>query len=89
MNEDNALLNHFRKHPFSTAAATTNFPDSSSTICRRVKGSELKYRVATKKPLGSVENMQAKLSFALNFAYRDMEYWDTVIFMDEKVLQSY
>lgn len=89
--QDAALITFLRENPFEiarTAIIESNFPGSRSTVSRRIKETDLRNRVAAKKVLLSVEKKQARVIFALNNIYRDMGYWNKVIFTDEKIFQS-
>ena len=50
--QDEAVLNYLRKNPFETARdalIATNFPASRSTVCRRIKSSDMKNSAAARK----------------------------------------
>lgn len=89
--QDAALINTLRAHPFTTvvdAVAATNFPASCRTGRRRVAHSELKCHAAAKKILLNNGNKESRLGFALEHIAHDEEFWNSVIFTDEKVFQS-
>lgn len=89
--EDNNLLQYCRDHPFEnprTAVIETNFPGSRRTASRRIKESELGYHVAAKKMLLTQEKKQARLLYALNHINYDPQFWENVVFSDEKSFQS-
>lgn len=90
-NEDAALIEYLRENPFESARMAkdaTDFPGSRSTVCRRIKLSDLQNRVAAKKSILTEENKQARVIFALNYIYRDPAFWERVIFTDKKVFKS-
>lgn len=89
--QDEAILNYLRENPFETARnalIATNFPASRSTVCRRIKGSDLNNSASARKSILSDENKQARVIFCLNYVYRPLQFWNNVIFSDEKVFQS-
>ena len=85
------LLGHLRDNPFEVAREAMNmtgFPGSRPTASRRINGSELKNRVAEKKMKLTEERRQSRLLFALNYIYREPQFWNRVVFTDEKTFQS-
>lgn len=89
--QDDAFLGYLRANPFETArnaVIDTGFPGSQPTASRRVKESDLKNRVAAKKMMLTEERKQSRLLFALNYIYRNHQFWTMVVFTDEKVFQS-
>lgn len=89
--EDEALLNHFRENPFDVAREAilaTNFPGSRATVHRRIKHSDLRNRSSAKKVLLTEEQKQARIIFCLNYVHRPRQFWNSVIFTDEKIFQS-
>lgn len=89
--QDAAFLGHLRNNPFATArdaVIDTAFPGSQPTASRRVKESELKNRTAAKKTFLTEERRQSRVIFALNYIYRNPQFWNRVIFTDEKTFQS-
>lgn len=90
-NQDNDLVNILRENPFHTvvrAVQETEFPGSLVTAQRRVRESELKNRCAAKKVWLTIENKEQRLQFALEFLNRQDDFWQNVIFSDEKSFQS-
>lgn len=89
--QDEFLLDYLRENPFKTAKDAvfhTNFPGSWSTACRRISTSELKNFASAKKQLLSVENKQSRVLFSLNYIHREQNFWESVVFSDEKIFQS-
>lgn len=89
--QDDAFLGYLRANPFETArnaVIDTGFPGSQPTASRRVKESDLKNRVAAKKMLLTEERKQSRLLFGLNYTNRDQQFWNRVVFTDEKIFQS-
>lgn len=89
--QDHNLVQHLRANPFDSAkkaVAETNFPGSRRTASRRIRESEIRYRVAAKKFQLSEEGKQARLLFALNHIYNEPRFWENVVFSDEKTFQS-
>ena len=60
----------------------TGFPGSRPTASGRINGSELE---KMKLP---EERRQSGLLFALNYIYREPQFWNRVVFTDEKTFQS-
>lgn len=91
LEEDALFLGHLRDNPFQMvrqAMNATGFPGSRPTASRRVNKSELRNRVAAKKIKLTEERKQSRLLFALNYIYREPQFWNRVIFTDEKTFQS-
>lgn len=91
VHEDQALLQVLENDPFESAKNArilSQFPGSQSTVCRRIKASHLKCRIAAKKTELTPQQKQARLIFALNFRLNEQQFWDRVIFSDEKIFQS-
>ncbi|KAJ3615685.1 hypothetical protein MTP99_006731 [Tenebrio molitor] len=89
--QDQALLNRLRENPFepsTQAASVTNFPGSQSTVCRRIQNSELASRSSARKPPLTEQQKQSRIIFGLNYMYREPQFWNNVIFTDEKNFQS-
>lgn len=89
--QDGAFLDNLRENPFNTARQAvfeTNFPGSWVTACRRVKNSEIINFASAKKNILTEENKQSRIIFCLNYIYRPINFWNTVIFSDEKVFKS-
>lgn len=87
--EDAALVNYLRDHPFEVARNAierTHFSGSRPTAFRRIKESPLGNYVAAKKMILKEEHKQARVLFAINNTLR--ENWDKVVFSDEKNFQS-
>lgn len=89
--EDNLFLDHLRRNPFDTAVTAsfeTNFPGSVRTARKRVKDSELKNYVAANKVALTPRHKEQRLEFARQFVGRPDNFWENVIFSDEKSFQS-
>lgn len=89
--QDNALVNFLRRNPFETAvraARVTEFPGSITTIQRRIRNSDLRNRCAANKTWLTDANKQERMHFALEYATRQDDFWNNVIFSDEKTFQS-
>jgi transposase len=89
--EDTQLINYFRENLFHTARdaiVNTNFPGSQPTVCRRVKKSDINNYVAAKKRKLTEENKQSRLLFALNYDLQEIQFWENMVFSDEKMFQS-
>jgi transposase len=89
--EDTQLINYFRENLFHTARdaiVNTNFPGSQPTVCRRVKKSDINNYVAAKKRKLTEGNKQSRLLFALNYDLQEIQFWENMVFSDEKMFQS-
>lgn len=89
--QDNLFLDHLRTNPFETAVTAcfeTEFPGSVRSARRRVKGSELRNYAAAKKVFLEPRHKEQRLNFANQFVGRPDDFWNNVIFSDEKVFQS-
>ncbi|KAL1490167.1 hypothetical protein ABEB36_012906 [Hypothenemus hampei] len=91
-NEDATLIQHLRAHPFTTATAAaqiTNFPASRRTAQRRIRQiSDFRCRVAAIKPFLTQQNKENRMGYAMQYLIFDQNFWENVIFTDEKVFQS-
>ncbi|KAJ8916915.1 hypothetical protein NQ315_013385 [Exocentrus adspersus] len=89
--EDNALVEYIRQNPFQTAVKAreeTLFPGSVITARRRLKQSGLRNCAAVSKTFLSNDHKQRRIQFANAFLNRGHEFWNNVIFSDEKTFQS-
>lgn len=89
--QDNALTDYLRQNPFATArkaANETHFPACMMTISRRIRETDLRNRVAARKIHLTNLGKQTRLLFALNNIYHEPQFWENVIFTDEKVFKS-
>ncbi|KAJ8912046.1 hypothetical protein NQ315_016733 [Exocentrus adspersus] len=89
--EDNALVEYIRQNPFQAAVKAreeTLFPGSVITARRRLKQSGLKNCAAVSKTFLSNDHKQRRIQFANAFLNRGHEFWNNVIFSDEKTFQS-
>lgn len=88
---DAALINYLRDNPFSTAVAAkeeTAFPASHRTALRRIKNSNLRNYSAARKGFLTQVHQQRRLEFAEEYVNMDNNFWENVIFSDEKIFQS-
>lgn len=86
-----ALVNFLREHPFESAVRAkdvTQFPGSIWSARRRIKENGLKCSAAAKKPALSQINKERRLHFANEYIHRNQDFWNSVIFTDEKNFQS-
>jgi hypothetical protein len=84
-------LDNLRENPFNTARQAvfeTNFPGSWVTACRCVQNSEIRNSASAKKTILTEENKQSRILSCLNYIYRPLNFWNTVIFSDEKLFKS-
>ncbi|KAJ8915383.1 hypothetical protein NQ315_008270 [Exocentrus adspersus] len=89
--EDKALVEYIRQNPFQTAVKAQEeilFPGSVITARRRLKQSGLKNCAAVSKTFLSNDHKQRRIQFANAFLNRGHEFWNNVIFSDEKTFQS-
>ncbi|KAF2893596.1 hypothetical protein ILUMI_12578 [Ignelater luminosus] len=73
--KDNILITSLRNNPFGTTRTTmmnTNFPGSKSKVGRPIRKSDIRNRVAAKKPVLTEQHKQAGLSYALNHINHDL-----------------
>lgn len=86
------IIEFLRNNPFSTvvnARSITQFPGCIRTARNRIRNnSNLTNRVAVKKPFLTDMNRQQRIGFALQLLPNDLNFWENVIFSDEKVFQS-
>jgi hypothetical protein len=90
--EDEALVNTVRLNPFTTAVnavAVTNFPGCVRTARKRIRSSGLKNYVAAKKLRLTPHHKEASVGWALQHILYDSDFWNRMIFSDEKVFQSF
>lgn len=88
--QDGGVINYLRANPFETAIKAvqeTNFPGSTSTARRRIRGSDIRSRCAANKISLTEVNKNRRLDFARNYVNLN-NIWETVIFSDEKTFQS-
>lgn len=88
---DNELVEYVRQNPFSNsiqAKEETNFPASVRTARKRLREQGLFNCVSAKKPRLTDVNKEARVEFANNFLNQNAEYWERVVFSDEKIFQS-
>lgn len=90
--QDQALLQVLLDDPFEnavTARVASNFPGSSRTARRRIKSiSNLENRAAARKPLLTQRHKDCRVNFALQFWQEEPDFWNRVVFSDEKTFQS-
>lgn len=90
--DDGNLVDFIRENPFQCvvdALAETNFPGSVRTARRRIKnGSDLRNRSAAKKPFLTPQNKEQRVGFALEYSLEALNFWQNVVFTDEKVFKS-
>lgn len=91
--EDINLVDYVRENPFETAVTAvqrTGFPASDRTAQRRiVQCSNLKNRAAAPKPFLKATHKEQRIGFALEHLGENEDFWENVIFSDEKTFQSY
>lgn len=90
-NEDNALVEFINHNPFETAVKAreeTLFPGSLRTTQRRLKQYGLKNCAAAHKVFLTEEHKQRRVQFANEFLQQGNEFWNNVVFSDEKTFQS-
>ena len=75
----------FAKQSISEAHNQTNFPGTVRTARNRIKKNfELRNKVAAKKPFLTDMNKEQKMGFALEYLPQGMNFWEKVVFTDEK-----
>jgi hypothetical protein len=67
----------------------TDFPTSVVTARRRIAELELRNRIAANKIFLTEENKRNRIAFAREHIRRPENFWDNVIFSDEKTFQSW
>lgn len=89
--QDVNLVQFIRQRPFSTAIqakAETHFTASKWTARRRIRQSGVASFAAAKKTRLTEANKIRRMEWANDLNNRDQEFWENVIFSDEKVFQS-
>ncbi|KAJ8951315.1 hypothetical protein NQ318_008219 [Aromia moschata] len=88
--EDNALVEFISHNPFEIAVKAreeTLFPGSLRTTQRHLKQCGFKNCVAAHKVFLTEEHKQRRVQFANEFL-QENEFWNNVVFSDEKTFQS-
>jgi len=62
---------------------------SHETVRQAILRHKYSSRVARKKPMLSLVNVEKRFSFAVNMIGQPAEYWDDVIFCDETKMMLY
>lgn len=89
--DDVQLVNFLREHPFATAVQAriaTNFPGSTRTARKRIRESELRNRAAANNFFLTEANKLERLRFAQQFVNNENNFWENIVFSDEKTFQS-
>ena len=89
--QDEALVSEVKRRPFATAAsaaATTRFPGSTKTARRRIRTAGIRNYVAARKVRLTPRHKELRLGFALEHFVHDNDFWNRVVFSDEKTFQS-
>jgi transposase len=89
--QNHQVIDFIRQNPFQTTITVKEeieFPGSWSTAWRRIRQSELRSRYAANKFFLGEENKQRRLQFAYEYLQRENNFWDNVVFSDEKTFQS-
>lgn len=89
---DALLCNVLRRNPFESAVTATNisnFPGTVRTARRRLQESGLRNYSAARAPFLTQIHKEARIGFSLEFMVNGMDFWNRVIFSDEKTFQSY
>src|SRR3978361_1509899 len=90
--QNDNVIAFLQNHPFEsavTAHAQTAFPGSLITARRRIRdGSNLRNRATAQKPFLTQANKEGRCGFALQYLVEEDNFWENVIFTDEKVFQS-
>lgn len=89
--EDDRIVAMARRTPIVTAVhitRTLQLPCSFLTTRRRLREANLICRVPAVKEFLSAAQREARLGFALEYIAKGDEFWNNVIFTDEKVFSS-
>lgn len=89
--QDNALIEYTTNHPFSAATKSmeeAHFPASQWTAHRRIRQHGLLNCAASQKVRLNDETKNNRLEWAQQHIKNDQDFWDRVVFSDEKVFQS-
>lgn len=89
--EDRVLVERIQQHPFETAAEAkeaSGFPASVRTARRRISVRGLRNRAAEIKEVLLDRHRYARIQYAEAQLHRPDDFWDNVIFVDEKTWQS-
>ncbi|KAI4465419.1 mitotic spindle assembly checkpoint protein mad2 [Holotrichia oblita] len=84
-------MNWIQRNPFGTAvkaAYETHFPGSISTVRQHIREFGLKNYSASKKFALEPQHKQDRLNFANLYVNENADFWERVIFSDEKIFQS-
>jgi hypothetical protein len=89
--EDQTLVHVIENRHFLPAVdalGLTNFPASVHTARRRIRAANLRNHSAARKFRVKPRHKETRVGFALNYILREDNFWEHVIFTDEKVFQS-
>ena len=89
--QDRAISDAITNGPFtpaSTIRSNIELSCSEQTIRNRHHSNLLYGHKPTKKPYLSEVNMEGRLAYALEYANKGPDFWDNVIFCDEKTYCS-
>lgn len=89
--DDIMLVHNIEHNPFlkaREAIMNANFPASVFTARRRIQEANLKNYAAARKIRLTDRHKEARLGFALQHLPHDNNFWEHVIFSDEKTFQS-
>ncbi|KAJ3666129.1 hypothetical protein Zmor_001583 [Zophobas morio] len=85
------LVSEIKRSPFAiaaSAAATTRFPGSTKTARRRIRTAGIRNYVAARKVGLTPRHKELRLGFALEQFVHDNDFWNRIVFSDEKTFQS-
>lgn len=89
--QDQHFINLVRENPFSSAvdvANISNFPGSVFTARRRIRETNLRCHKPVKIFSLTATHKENRVGYALQHLAHNMDFWETVIFSDEKLFQS-
>ena len=78
-----------RKLTLKQLKSLLKMPINPSTISRYLKKNDLKCYVQKKKPMLNGDHKKARLEFAKKYVNKPVEFWESVIFSDEKPMQNH
>ena len=89
--EDELIVEFARRHPLCNTTVIKRELDlqvSNDTIRRRLHRAAIHHFKPASKPFLTDRHRQERLSFALEYYPKDDEFWEKVIFCDEKTFSS-
>lgn len=89
--QDRAIINAYDADPFTPTTSVLSTYDlrcTTQTMRNRLHGSGLHGRSPARKLELTDRTMELRMEYALNYSDRDEDFWNMVIFCDEKTFSS-